>query len=61
MSNNVNDGDWNAARVADTLLTAERSRVARTSIRHEWAGLTLDVAYPRRTSRWPVVDHEERW
>lgn len=45
MSNNVNDGDWNAARVADTLLTAERSRVARTSIRHEWAGLTLDVAY----------------
>ncbi|GAB90699.1 2-keto-4-pentenoate hydratase [Gordonia rhizosphera] len=39
------DTEWNAARVADILLTAERSRTARTSIQHEWPGLTLDVAY----------------
>ncbi|UCZ92219.1 MULTISPECIES: 2-keto-4-pentenoate hydratase [Gordonia] len=38
-------GDWSAARVAGTLLAAERSRTARTSIHHEWPGLTLDVAY----------------
>lgn len=37
--------DWNAARVADVLLTAERSTTPRTSIRAEWPGLTLDVAY----------------
>uniref|UniRef100_UPI003D8A05FB 2-keto-4-pentenoate hydratase n=1 Tax=Gordonia sp. B7-2 TaxID=3420932 RepID=UPI003D8A05FB len=45
MSNSNTDAQWNAARVADTLLTAERSRTARTSIAHEWPGLTLDVAY----------------
>ncbi|TSD97444.1 4-oxalocrotonate decarboxylase [Gordonia rubripertincta] len=38
-------GEWTAARVADSLLTAERTQTARTSIQHEWPGLTLDVAY----------------
>ncbi|MEP9416115.1 fumarylacetoacetate hydrolase family protein [Gordonia sp. VNQ95] len=36
---------WSAGRVAETLLSAERSRTARTSIRAEWPDLTLDVAY----------------
>ena len=37
--------DWSAVRVAGTLLAAEHSRTPRTSIHHEWPGLTLDVAY----------------
>ncbi len=41
----LTDTEWNAARAADVLLTAERSRTARTSIQHEWPGLTLEVAY----------------
>ncbi|MGW0035426.1 2-keto-4-pentenoate hydratase [Gordonia sp. NPDC003376] len=36
---------WSAARVAEILLTAERSQTSRTSIQAEWPGLTLDVAY----------------
>lgn len=36
---------WSAARVADILLTAERTRTSRTSIQNEWPDLTLDVAY----------------
>ncbi|MCZ4534620.1 4-oxalocrotonate decarboxylase [Gordonia terrae] len=37
--------DWSAARVADILLTAERTRTARTSIQAEWPELDLDAAY----------------
>ncbi len=36
---------WSAARVADILLTAERTRTARTSIQAEWPDLDLDIAY----------------
>lgn len=36
---------WSAGRVAEILLTAERSQTPRTSIRAEWPELTLDVAY----------------
>lgn len=39
------DTEWNAARVADILLTAERTQNPRTSINAQWPGLTLDVAY----------------
>ena len=45
MSNGNIDDEWNPARVAEILLTAERSHTARTSIQDEWPGLTLDVAY----------------
>ena len=36
---------WNAARVADTLLSCERGRTPRTSIAAEWPGLDLHTAY----------------
>lgn len=41
----TSSSDWNAARVADILLTAERTATPRTSIQNEWPGLDLDVAY----------------
>ncbi|RPA06247.1 2-keto-4-pentenoate hydratase [Gordonia sp. OPL2] len=37
--------EWSAARVADVLLTAERTRTARTSIQAEWPDLDLEIAY----------------
>lgn len=36
---------WNIAAVADTLLDAERTRSARSSIAKEWPELDLDTAY----------------
>ncbi|RPA64841.1 4-oxalocrotonate decarboxylase [Gordonia oryzae] len=36
---------WSAGRVAEILLSAERSRTPRTSIRAEWPDLSLDIAY----------------
>ncbi|GAB84088.1 fumarylacetoacetate hydrolase family protein [Gordonia rubripertincta] len=36
---------WNAARVANILISAERSRQPRTSLQAEWPDLDLDVAY----------------
>ncbi|MGH3893606.1 MAG: 2-keto-4-pentenoate hydratase [Rhodococcus qingshengii] len=36
---------WNAGRVADILLEAERTGTSRTSLCAEWPGLTLPIAY----------------
>lgn len=36
---------WTSLRVAEILLSAEQSAIARTSISAEWSGLTLPVAY----------------
>ncbi|MBB2893383.1 2-keto-4-pentenoate hydratase [Flexivirga oryzae] len=41
----MTDTEWGPAKVADILLTAQRTRTPRTSLQAEWSGLDLDVAY----------------